>query len=448
MAGYAMSKGKKTVPPRVRGKKWIRAQLPQGCQPWTIGRPADAADELQQQALQDALQCAGLHGKWQWPRRQVFFVADPHADADAFVDSLALSGGIRKTGPEAEHFTLTKEGKQALFIIGGDCLDKGPSNLRLLAVVKRLMDKTRRVRILAGNHDLRLLMGLRCLQLPPDPRTDHFFIRMSPKVVPLLKEVYDYYLLGSEALSNTPDKAKCRSRLYPAADWFEEFPLHAQWVMPQQGIDKETGKLRQKMQRFESVCANAGLTLRMAYAATIKCQQLFMHPDGEFHWFFNRIQLAYKTGSLLFIHAGVDDRVSAMIEQKGVAHINRQYRHQVKNDLFEFYYGPIANTIRTKYRPVDMPLTGSGVKKLHRHGIKAIVHGHRNRLNGQRLMLRQGLLHFECDTTMDSQTRKKQGLSAHGAGVTIIRPQGQILGVSSDYPSVKIFAPTKNQTAR
>ena len=75
MAGYAMSKEKKSVLPRVRGKKWIRARLPQGRQPWTIGRPADAADELQQQALQDTLQCAGLHGKWQWPRRQVFFVA-------------------------------------------------------------------------------------------------------------------------------------------------------------------------------------------------------------------------------------------------------------------------------------------------------------------------------------------------------------------------------------
>lgn len=439
-----MSKKKHSVLPRVRGKKWIRAQLPRGRQPWTLGKPADAANKDLQQTLQDALQVARQYGKWQWPRRQVFFVADAHADADAFVDSLAASGGISKTGPKAENFTLTKAGKKASFIIGGDCLDKGPDNLRLLAVIKLLMDKTRRVKILAGNHDLRLLMGLRCLQLPPDPRTDHFFIRMSPKVVPLLKEVYDYYLADSDALSNTPDKAKCRHRLYPPADWFAEFPLHAQWVMPQQGIDKETGKLRQKIQRFESVCANAGLTLRMAYAATMKCQQLFIHPDGEFYWFFNRMQLACKMGSLLFIHAGVDDRVSAMIEQKGVAYINRQYRHQVKNDLFEFYYGPIANTVRTKYRPVDMPLTESGVKHLHRHGIKAVIHGHRNRLSGQRLMLRQGLLHLECDTTMDSQTRKKEGLNGRGAGVTIIRPQGQILGVSSDYHSIKVFAPTTN----
>jgi hypothetical protein len=444
MTGYAMSKRINSVLPRVRGKKWIRAQLPRGHRPWTMGKPSEAADEYQQHALQDALKCARRYGKWRWPKRQVFFVADPHADADAFVDSLAASGGIKKTGPEAENFSLTKEGKQALFIIGGDCLDKGPDNLRLLSTIKRLLDKTRRVQILAGNHDLRLLMGLRCLQLPPDPRTDHFFIRMSPKVVPLLKEVYDYYLLDSDALSNTPDNTECQRRLYPPADWFAEFPPHAQWVMPQQGIDRETGKLRQKMQRFESVCANAGLTLRMAYAAAIKCRQLFLHPDGEFYWFFDSMRLAYKAGSLLFIHAGVDDRVCAMIEQKGVAHINRLYRHQVKNDLFEFYYGPIANTIRTKYRPVDMPLTESGVQHLHRHGIKAVIHGHRNRLSGQRLMLRQGLLHFECDTTMDSQTRKKQGLNGHGAGVTIIRPQGQILGVSSDYHSIKIFAPTKN----
>ena len=436
-----MSQKKPIELPRVHGKKWLKAKLPQGQQAWTLGRPSEADDEYQQQALQDALLCATQNGKWHWPKRQIYFITDPHADADAFVESLVASGGVKKTGPKAEHFKLSRRGEQGLFIIGGDCLDKGPSNLRLLAVIRLLLDKTDRVRLLAGNHDMRLLMGLRSLQLPADPRTDHFFVRMSPKVVPLLKEVYERYLQDGEALKNSPHTKECRRQLYPSSSWFEDFPPHAEWVMPQQTIERETGKLQRKMQRFETVCGNAGLTLRMAHAAAMKCKQLFMEPDGEFYWFFSSMRLAYKAGSLLFIHAGVDDRVTAMIEQRGVRHINHLYRHQVKNDLFEFYYGPIANSLRTKYRPTDMPLSEIGVDHLHQNGIKMVIHGHRNRRTGQRLMLRKGLLHVECDTTMDSNSRNKEGLRGRGAGVTIIRPEGQILGICSDYHSTKVFTP-------
>ena len=71
----------------------------------------------------------------------------------------------------------------------------------------------------------------------------------------------------------------------------------------------------------------------------------------------------------------------------------------------------------------------------------AAADGSRNRRTGQRLMLRQGLLHFECDTTLDKNSRKREGLKGHGAGVTIIRPKGQILGVCSDYHSTKVFTP-------
>ena len=38
-------------------------------------------------------------------------------------------------------------------------------------------------------------------------------------------------------------------------------------------------------------------------------------------------------------------------------------------------------------------------------GMHAIVHGHRNVTRGQRIMLRVGLLHVECDTCVDANTR-------------------------------------------
>ena len=101
----------------------------------------------------------------------------------------------------------------------------------------------------------------------------------------------------------------------------------------------------------------------------------------------------------------------------------------------------LANTLRTKYHDVYMPLSHHGVERAYRQGVHAVVHGHRNRTNGQRIMLRQGMIHIESDITMDCNSRKKEGLDGYGAGVTIIRPEGRVIGISTDYPYAKIFEP-------
>jgi hypothetical protein len=153
------------------------------------------------------------------------------------------------------------------------------------------------------------------------------------------------------------------------------------------------------------------------------------------------MQLAYREGSLLFIHAGFDDQVAHLIEKKGVRHLNRLYKKQVKKDLFDFYYGSLANTMRTKYRDVDKPLSKQGVQRAYRRGIHTVIHGHRNVTNGQRIMLRKGMVHVESDITMDRNSRKKEGLDGYGIGVTIVEPKGRIIGISTDYPYAKVFEP-------
>ena len=75
--------------------------------------------------------------------------------------------------------------------------------------------------------------------------------------------------------------------------------------------------------------------------------------------------------------------------------------------MFDFYYGRLANTIRTKYRDIDMPMTRQGNKMLREKGIHAIVHGHKNLHYGQRIMLGKGMVNFECDASVDRHTRKK-----------------------------------------
>ena len=433
---------KHSVLPKYHGKRWIRDGLPVTTENWALGKKKSiGTDRSSHHAIGEVLERAIKHSPWKWPKQTIYFLADPHADAEAFEASLVATGGIKKTGIHSGDFKLTDGGRRAIFIIGGDCLDKGPSSLELLRTIRKLLDTGAKVKLLAGNHDVRLLMGVRAILMDRDYRTEHLFVRMGPKVVPLLKEIYNEYLQGRKLPKDIPGNRECRRKLYPSSRWFDRFPKEASWLMPDQAIERELDRMRKKMDGFEQGCSHAGLSMRDVYATALKCRQLFLKRDGEFHWFFNDMQLLYRSGSFLFIHAGFDDRIISTIEEEGFAYLNRLYKKQVKHDLFEFYYGPLANTMRTKYREIDMPLSQHGVKKAYRLGVHAVVHGHRNITHGQRIMLRQGMIHIESDITMDRNTRKKEGLDGYGAGVTIIRPEGQVIGISTDYPHAKVFQP-------
>ncbi|MEN8204942.1 MAG: metallophosphoesterase family protein [Pseudomonadota bacterium] len=429
--------------PRYKGTSWIKASLPGQGQVWMLGKQLSVKkDKYHSAAYAQEMHKAIGQEPWKWPKRTLYFISDMHADADAFMASLVASGGVKKTGPRDKDFKLTRAGRKSRFLIGGDSFDKGPSTLRLLDVIRLLIDRGGDVQLLAGNHDIRMMLGIRAAGMEPDPRIDHFFIRMGPKMVPFLTEIRDRYLQEKDALHGVPDSRECRRRLYPPKSWFQEFPQLAVWAMPETTIEREVNKLRKKVRIFEADCEKAGLSLRMVYAAARKWQELFMHSKGEYAWFYKRMKLGYREGSFIFVHAGIDDRMARLISEKGMKHINRKFRKLMYSDPFDFYYGPMANIIRTKYRPVDMPLTRYGVKLLrNKSGVHAIVHGHRNLLHGQRVMLRKGMVNFECDTTLDRNSRKKEGLEGPGAAVTIFRPEGLVMGVSTDYPYIKVFEP-------
>ena len=73
--------------------------------------------------------------------------------------------------------------------------------------------------------------------------------------------------------------------------------------------------------------------------------------------------------------------------------------------------------------------------------LHVIVHGHKNMRNGQRISVRKSIINFECDITLDRHSREKEGLNGPGAGVTIIRPDKKIIGISTDHPYIKVFDP-------
>ena len=433
-----------TIFPSYQGEKWTGTKLPIKSQNWLVGKKRSInKDEYHRTEYSRELEKVIGDKPWKWPKRSIYFISDIHGDADAFIASLVASGTVKKTGPNDNDIKVTAQGRKGKILIGGDCFDKGPSTLRLLKVIKILLQKRMDIIILAGNHDVRMMLGIRSIDLESDPITDHFFIRMGRKMVPFLKEISEQYLQHEDALQNVPSTRECQRILYPPKSWFKEFPRQAVWNMPDATIEKEVAKLQDKIHQFDKDCQKADLSIRMVYAAAKKWHELFLQPDGEFAWFYQHMNLCYRKGSLIFLHAGLDDRIAGILSQTNWKHLNKQFRELMFGNPFEFYYGPFANIMRTKYRDVDMPLTRNGVKKIHKKGIRVVVHGHRNLLHGQRLMLRKGLLNVECDTTLDRNSRKKEGLKGVGAAVTIIRPSGCILGISNDYPFIKIFDPEK-----
>lgn len=428
------------VIPRIREQPYhdsILARLPTEWAPW----PEDAASVNHGDALSTFLK-RSRKGSFTWPGKPVVFISDPHADAEAFEASLIAAGVIERNGPHLCEYELTRFGKKAEIVVGGDCLDKGPSNLTLLRSIAHLYRLKADITLLAGNHDLRLLMGLLSLERETDTGSQHLFVRMGKKVIPLFKEVFDQYLAGTKWDRGVPSEEACRSALFPGQAWFENFAFYAAGYLTDEGIDREIGKMTKKASGFEAHCLQAGLSLPQVYAAAMKCRSLFLAKSGEFSWFFRKMKLIKKRGSFLFLHAGIDDHMAQILEKRGVKYANRAFKKNLMSqNLFSFYYGPLANTFRTKYRKADLPLTRRGSKAARQAGIEVLVHGHINQHHGQRVTLKNGLIHIEADITLDAHSREHEGLQGHGVGATLIDKKRGVVGLSCDYPQAKVLKP-------
>ncbi|WP_297591457.1 metallophosphoesterase, partial [Roseibium sp.] len=380
--------------------------LPESCIPWPLDHmldtltPGNIAPDLI-----SSLARANDLGPWDWPDKPIAFISDLHADAEGLLRSLVAARAVTRTGKGLTDYELTPFGKSCQIVIGGDCLDKGPSNLDLLDALNSLMKSGADVVLLAGNHDLRLYLGLEALTVKRSSLNAHMFVRMGKKVIPLLKEVHDRFVDEAVDLTAVPDEETCLRLLLPGKKWEKLFPKAASRHLSEAAIEKELRRLKRKVRNFTEHAADEGLSVRQLYAAALKCRELFIGATGRYAWFFQMLKAIHQSGSILFVHAGVDDHMAKQIAEKGVAHVNRRFQKESQAEPFAFYSGTVANLVRTKYRDVDHPLTEQGVDDLHAAGIKLLVQGHINRCRGQELKSKHGLLHLEADITLDRHSR-------------------------------------------
>ncbi|WP_319558508.1 hypothetical protein [Thiomicrorhabdus sp.] len=378
---------------------------------------------------------------WLSPDKETYFFCDLHADAGAFLRSLKLSGLITESS-ELDQVQLTDKAFQGRILIGGDCFDKGPSNLQLFELLNHLREAGLDLILLAGNHDIRVYAGLLALDFMHDLRQAHFFVRMGRKCATFLAEVYQRYCVNEEAPKLADSLIE--EALFPNEDWYRLFPQYAQYFMKRKQIEKEIKQIRSKRIDFMQACHEKGLNLNQVYHAALKAKQLFVDSDGEFAWFFQNLQLLHHSGSYLFCHAGVDDSIALCMQENGSDSLNEQFRNQMRSgQIFEMYYSPYGNIFRTKYRDKDWPFSSMGAETLRQQGIFALVNGHRSHENGQQLFVREGLLNFECDTQLNSNCRKKSKMKPHGEAVTIFSPSGTVFAYCCDMPTAKSFHPER-----
>lgn len=337
---------------------------------------------------------------------------------------------------------LTDFGKTATIVVGGDCLDKGPSNLDMLDALGHLFDMGADMRLLAGNHDLRMRIVVEAVRQAPTPLSEHLFLRMGRKILPALREVLDRFVHPDE-LARLGSEAECAARLLPGEGWQTRFLAASRGVLSPQAAAREIEKIVTKRRQFDKEVARCAMSYREMLAAMMKCHEIFFSEGGKYAWFFQRMDAVAHAGSLLFVHAGLCDESCALLARGGPQAVNAAYRRELARAPVPFYFGPLANIVRTKYRATDCALTGKGAVLLEGMGIHLIVQGHVNNHQGQRLLAKNGVLHLESDVTLDRASRSREGLSGIGAGATLILPSGDVIGLSRDYPRAKHFAPER-----
>jgi predicted MPP superfamily phosphohydrolase len=368
---------------------------------------------------------------WTFPERPIYFLSDLHADPVAFVRSLVEAGLAVVPKPRTKPFELTDAGKEGLFILGGDLLDKGPNNLLLLDYVKHLTEVAN-VRLLAGNHDVRTIVALKCLG-GTDIISKFLLTRLGRRCVPLLEEIYMKY--GGEPSKLSEEEI--RDILFPGDNWQEEFAEAAKGRMRLKRIEKELKRTPRKVSEFIGTLQQKDISLQLAYTLLQTLQEQLL--DGDYVWFTDLLEPVCREGSFVFVHAGLDDIVAGMMARTGLKMVDYHFLSGLDCDPFTMYNGHIGNIFRTKYRETDYPLTREGLNALFSLGIRAIVHGHQNDFMGQRMMVREGILNIEGDCAVDCNTRIANSVFTPGYAVTVIEPSGRVLGYSADHNETKVF---------
>lgn len=131
------------------------------------------------------------------------------------------------------------------------------------------------VKLLVGNYDVCLLMGLWGMSLQCDMWIEYLFLCMGLKVIFFIKEVFNVYCkrVDSQLVLVVEE---CWRLLYFFKFWFKGFLKIVKLDILKIVVDKEMICMWQKLKDFEVSCEVEGLFIWDVYGMALVCYQLFL----------------------------------------------------------------------------------------------------------------------------------------------------------------------------
>ncbi|OGJ55494.1 hypothetical protein A3D88_04535 [Candidatus Peribacteria bacterium RIFCSPHIGHO2_02_FULL_52_16] len=282
--------------------------------------------------------------------KEVVCIPDIHGDVYAFEKSLQEAGYADADG------ILTAEGKKNHILLIGDLIDRGTTNLAVLAKIQNLEEQGATITVLAGNHDLLMLDTLQTGN--PDALGTWFGVFKDNGGMSVIREI----LRHREQLKTDLQR--------------KGIPVDAQctWMPP---VGQQTIDFMSEKYHFAREDLREALGIAKA---------LFT-GNGPHASVFRNMKIMERVDDVLYVHAGVDETWANIFAHEGAEGANRTFSAMMQTkQLGKLMEGKELGGIvwmRPTGRLNTVFLTLETARILRSRGIRAVVHGHTHLKDGQ-----------------------------------------------------------------
>jgi len=346
---------------------------------------------------------------------EVLAIGDLEANYVALVEILRQAGYIKMaTLQEAIRYghpiKITEKGTQSIIVQTGDLFDRGTDLLLILKQLQILKKQGLNFRLLAGNHELYAISSLESeFVTNKDKSFFELVTRMinSIKDQPKPKRRATMDRLIEDELKKTQQSFTKSKEL--AAEVFTAWYIEGGYAVMQDIQEKYFPK--------ESSVPLADIAL--------KGQELLIAENGPFTDITRGLKAVEQIDDTLYLHAGIDNRWTKLIQSYGIEGVNKMLQAAIKNrQTGIFAYGKYKELFWKREAQISR-FTAQILKSM---GITTIIRGHVIQVSGEQSTTESnGILIVNNDIGINRRKPPRIGSITR-------RTDGQIIALHDNQP--------------